>query len=107
MPEYITETKFNEFMVEETRHHAQDESEMTRLGRVQNGVLESIEKIHTTLYGNGSPGMDEKIRIILEYVEQQKKISANKSNEYRKYLFWGVTFLASNLAGVIVGKIIH
>jgi hypothetical protein len=100
----VTEKRFNEFLQEELRHHKSSEDEMIILRAAGANASRDIAQLRKTIYGNGDPGMDELVRSIAAWVEEQKKRAADKTAEWRKYVFWGATFVASQLIGYFIAR---
>lgn len=119
MSEYVTSKQFEDFLKEERDHHDRQEDRVLdvekRVLEVHNTLtvlqssLESdirrrLDKHSKTLYGNGEPGIDEQIRDIYKWIQEQKKKEADKSEDIKKYIFWGITFFVSQGIGILVAR---
>lgn len=115
--DYVTSKQFDDFLHEEREHHDRQEARVgdveRRVSDVHNAVVDlrahmereykaRLDRHAKTLYGNGEPGMDEQIRRIYEWIEEQKNAAKDGKAEIKKYVFWGVTFLVSQGVGILI-----
>jgi|WetSurMetagenome_2_1015567.scaffolds.fasta_scaffold52991_3 hypothetical protein len=60
-----------------------------------------IEKHDKTLYGNGEPGMDEQIRGIHTWINEQRKAADKRSEFWSKFSWLIITLVAGGFTAFI------
>ncbi len=87
MAEYITEATFSKFLEEETKHHKEADDrvravevqvaavgqQVAAVGMQLTAQQPQIALHHKTLFGNGQPGMDELLRQLVAWMNEQKE----------------------------------
>lgn len=129
MIDYVTRQQFDVFLREEAEHHSKDEEYMRSVGVQVAGVgqqvaglgvqlamsQQTIEKHHKDLYGNGEIGMDERIRLIADWIKRQdekeiedkkegKELSKERRENQQFWIRFAITTIIVN-GLVILGQI--
>ena len=73
--------------------------------RIDELVVET-KQTRKTLFGNGIPGWDEMLRTLYaDYQErkaQAKESEIEKRGEFRKYMFWIITFVVTQITTIVI-----
>lgn len=72
-------------------------SKVDSVNKWRPSVDRKLEKHDHALFGNGEPGMDEMIRQLFTWMNEQKAKEQDKTGEIKKYTFFFVTFLIAEL----------
>lgn len=89
---YVTASQFDVFLKEETEHHTRVDGDIAQL-------RSDVSTIRKTLFGNGVRGWDEILRDIERYMDRQEQKEKDTKGEVLKYVYWGITFVVSQLVG--------
>ena len=121
---YLTEQTFRKFLEEEKRHHERDERAGAERGEQIKKILEKqasmqtsldsiskwrvrtdrlLEKHSHFLYGNGEPGIDEVLRNINKWINEQKEERAKTKQLDKEITIMGIKTTAEIKIAIISG----
>jgi len=64
------------------------------------------DKVHKFLFGNGEPGIDEKLRQILEYINEQKQKQKEAWSDAKKFALGALLFVVNTLLAIGIARMI-
>jgi hypothetical protein len=119
MSDYVTTDQFDKFLKEETEHHERSEEAGRQRGlqidRVVNqmdsilkwrvAINQKIDKHDHSLYGNGEPGMDEVLRNINRWIDEQKQKKSEVTAVEKEITLMGIKVSSETKIAVINGVV--
>jgi hypothetical protein len=120
MSDYVSREQFERFLKEETDHHQRFEEAGDKRGREISeisGKLDSIikwraivdrklDKHNHTLFGNGEPGWDEKLRRLVAFVDKQEAKEAAGWSEVKKFTIGIIAFIVNTLLTILITRLL-
>jgi hypothetical protein len=68
-------------------------------------VKNRLDEHHHALFGNGKPGMDEMLRKITEWVEDQKSKEKERWSDWKKFIVGAAAFILNTMLAFWLSKL--
>jgi hypothetical protein len=81
-------------------------NQMDSLSRWRVEIDQRLDKHSHTLYGNGSPGMDEMMRRVLAFVERQEKAEETRWSDTKKFVLGALAFIVNTLLAIVISGLL-
>lgn len=79
-------------------------NQLESISRWRIGIDRVIEKHSHDLYGNGKPGMDEVLRNLNSWVEEQKAKEKERWSDTKKFALGALAFIVNTLLAIGISR---
>ena len=70
-------------------------------------TIQSQQDVHRKfLFGNGEPGMDEIMRRVLKFIENEEKKQTEAWSDTKKFLIGTLAFVVNTLLAIVIARMV-